>query len=101
MNNLHKYVGKDLNKLRLHLINKLNKDNKFKNYLFEIAKREIFEIVGNELAMQKILIYLYSVQMTIVHYYQFTLILGLVIHPLSLFYGFLSWIAVKRNQCSY
>ncbi len=53
LNNLHKYVGKDLNKLRLHLINKLNKDNKFKNYLFEIAKREIFEIVGNELAMQK------------------------------------------------
>jgi len=53
LNSLHKYVGKDLNKLRLFLIGKLNKDTKFKNYLFEIAKREIFEIVGNELAMQK------------------------------------------------
>ena len=53
LNNLHTYVGKDLNKLRLFLIGKLNKDTKFKNYLFEIAKREIFEIVGNELAMQK------------------------------------------------
>ena len=53
LNNLHKHVGKDLNKLRLFLIGKLNKDTKFKNYLFEIAKREIFEIVGNELAMQK------------------------------------------------
>ena len=54
LNNLHKYVGKDLNKLRLHLINKSNKDNKFKNYLFEIAKREIFEIVSNELGNENI-----------------------------------------------
>ena len=53
LNNLHKYVGKDLNKLRLFLINKLNKDSRFNEYLFEIAKKEIFEIVGNELAMQK------------------------------------------------
>ncbi len=53
LNNLHRYVGKDLNKLRLFLINKLNKDLRFKKYLFEIAKKEIFEIVGNELAMQK------------------------------------------------
>jgi|TARA_B110001452_G_scaffold228539_1_gene204019 sporadic carbohydrate cluster 2OG-Fe(II) oxygenase len=53
LNKLHKYIGKDLNKLRLFLINKLNKDLKFKDYLFEIAKSEIFEIVGNELAIQK------------------------------------------------
>ena len=53
LNNVHKYVGKDLNKLRLHLINSIKKNKKFSKYLFEIAKNVIFEIVGNELAVQK------------------------------------------------
>lgn len=53
LNFLHKYVGKDLNKLRLFLIQKINKDKKFKDNLFSIAKKDIFDIVGNELAIQK------------------------------------------------
>ena len=53
LNFLHKYIGRDLNKLRLFLIQKINNDTKFKDNLFNIAKKEIFDIVGNELAIQK------------------------------------------------
>ena len=53
LNDIHKYVGKDLNRLRIQLINLINKNPKFAKYLFDISKSILFKIVGNELAVQK------------------------------------------------
>ncbi len=53
LNNLHLYLKeKNLNKVRLNLINLINKDKKFQKYYFSIAEDMISNIVGNELAMQ-------------------------------------------------
>ena len=52
-NNLHKYIEiKDLNKVRLNLIHSMNKDNNFRKHFFILAKETLFNMVGNELAMQ-------------------------------------------------
>jgi len=52
-NNLHKYVEiKDLNKIRLKLIQTMNKDLAFRNHFFNLAKDTLSNMVGNELAMQ-------------------------------------------------
>lgn len=52
-NALHNFVSiKDLNRIRLKLFNDINKDKKFRNNFFLIAKNTLFSIVGNELAMQ-------------------------------------------------
>lgn len=53
-NNLHKVVDiKELNEIRLDLYNSINKNKKFRDNFFLIAKNTLFSIVGNELAMQK------------------------------------------------
>jgi len=52
-NNLHKYIEiKDLNRIRLLLIQNMNKDETFRNHFFNLAKDTITNLVGNELAMQ-------------------------------------------------
>ena len=52
-NTLHHFVSiKDLNGIRMRLFNDINKDKKFRNNFFLIAKNTLFSIVGNELAMQ-------------------------------------------------
>jgi sporadic carbohydrate cluster 2OG-Fe(II) oxygenase len=52
-NNLHKYIPvSELNEVRLKLIKEMNLDKKFRNHLFLLAKKNLYEMVGNELAMQ-------------------------------------------------
>ena len=52
-NNLHKFIEqKNLNKIRLDLIGEINTDKNFRNCYFNLTKNKLFEIVGNELAMQ-------------------------------------------------
>lgn len=54
LNELHKFFDeKNLNNLRFYLFEELNKDKKFKKNYFEIFKPYLYEIVGNELVMQK------------------------------------------------
>ena len=53
LNKLHFYLKeKNLNQIRLELINKINKDKKFKKNYFLLAENMLENIIGNELAMQ-------------------------------------------------
>ena len=53
LNNIHKIVNKDrVNDLRLHVYNEINSFNWFRPSYFNLAKDNLFELVGNELAMQ-------------------------------------------------
>jgi sporadic carbohydrate cluster 2OG-Fe(II) oxygenase len=53
-NTLHKKIPKNrLNEIRVRLIKSINKDKKLRECYFNLAKKNIFNIVGNELAMQK------------------------------------------------
>lgn len=53
LNNIHKIINKnEVNNLRLHVYNEINKKNWFRPSYFNLGKDKIFEIVGNELAMQ-------------------------------------------------
>ena len=53
LNNLHNYVKKDeLNDLRIHIINCINGESWIRETYFKLAKKYIFSIVGNEVAMQ-------------------------------------------------
>tara|TARA_B100000575_G_C23032176_1_gene594248 strand:+ start:55 stop:843 length:789 start_codon:yes stop_codon:yes gene_type:complete len=54
LNNFHKKINlKELNKLRFKIYNLINKDKKFGNFYYEIAKEYLNSLVGNELSMQK------------------------------------------------
>ena len=54
LNLLHKYVTvSELNKFRLNLIRLINKDKNFRKHYFNLAKSSLFELVNNELMMQK------------------------------------------------
>tara|TARA_Y100001970_G_C14259345_1_gene878509 strand:- start:1382 stop:2188 length:807 start_codon:yes stop_codon:yes gene_type:complete len=54
LNNFHKYIKlKDLNKVRMSIINELNKNSKFKKIIFKETKKILDLIIGNELAIQK------------------------------------------------
>lgn len=53
-NFLHKFIDiKNLNEFRLNLLYHINKDNFFKFHYFNLAKDQIYSLVGNELMMQK------------------------------------------------
>jgi len=53
LDSIHTFITpKNLNFLRIKLINFINNDKKFKEHYFQLAKHTIFSIVGNELAMQ-------------------------------------------------
>ena len=53
-NNFHKFVKKkNINAVRLKIISEINKNNFFKEQIFNIGKKYIELIVGNELAIQK------------------------------------------------
>ena len=53
LNRLHLFLGeKNLNQIRLELINKINRDKNFKKSYFLIAEKMLENIIGNELAMQ-------------------------------------------------
>lgn len=53
LNNIHKVIKKnDVNNLRLHVYNEINKIDWFRPSYFNLGKDKIFELVGNELAMQ-------------------------------------------------
>ena len=51
--NLHKFINlKNLNEIRLKIINKINNDDKFSECYYNVSKEMLDMIVGNELAMQ-------------------------------------------------
>lgn len=53
LNNIHKIIEIDqLNDVRLQLIQSINKEKKFREHYYQIAKPFLDVIVGNELAMQ-------------------------------------------------
>ena len=53
-NNLHKHIDKNnLNSLRLNLVENNLSKKKFKDYYYQICKKTLEIIVGNELVMQK------------------------------------------------
>ena len=53
LNNLHKIVKiEDLNNLRLKIIKEINQDKNFRLNYFKISENTLFNLVGNELAMQ-------------------------------------------------
>lgn len=54
LNKFHRYIDKiDLNEFRLHIINELNSDKYIRHHYFKIGKQNLFNLVGNELMMQK------------------------------------------------
>ena len=54
LNNIHKYISIDkLNSFRLEVIQKINSDIEFKKLFYNINKKYLDILVGNELAMQK------------------------------------------------
>ena len=51
--NLHKHVSLNkLNNLRVNVIKKMNRDEKFRENYYLVAKEGLDQLVGNELAMQ-------------------------------------------------
>jgi|MDTG01.5.fsa_nt_gb sporadic carbohydrate cluster 2OG-Fe(II) oxygenase len=53
LNKLHIYINeRNINSVRLRLINAINKDTNFRNFFFKIAENMLTNVVGNELAMQ-------------------------------------------------
>jgi len=54
LNNLHKYVpSKEINRVRLKIINDLKKNKEIRLNFFELIKKYLELLVGNELAIQK------------------------------------------------
>lgn len=52
--NLHKYINhKELNEIRVSVINKINKDKIFADNYYTACKEVLDSLVGNEIAMQK------------------------------------------------
>ena len=53
-NNFHSFISlKELNSLRFNIYKKINIGNSFSEIYYEIAKKYLDELVGNELSMQK------------------------------------------------
>ena len=56
LNSLHRFVNKkDLNEIRFQTYHQLNRDKNFQNLYYQAAKPFLFDLVGNELAMQKLI----------------------------------------------
>ena len=54
LNKIHNFINSnDLNEFRLFLINKINNDSLIKYHYFNIAKKNLYCLVGNELMMQR------------------------------------------------
>lgn len=54
LNKTHHYVSVDnLNEFRLDIINAINKDKRFRFNYFNLARTAIYNLVGNEIMMQK------------------------------------------------
>ena len=54
LNSFHKYNKiKDLNKIRVKILNNLNKNKLIRNKYFNLAREHLYTLVGNELMMQK------------------------------------------------
>ena len=55
MNNFHKYFSKkNINEIRFKLYKQINLIKDFDNLYYEAGKNTLNELVGNEIAMQKI-----------------------------------------------
>ena len=54
-NTFHKYNKvKDLNKIRVKILNNLNKNRLIRNKYFNLAREHLYALVGNELMMRKV-----------------------------------------------
>ena len=54
LNKIHKFINKeDLNNFRLSLYEDLNKNERFKFHYFNLGREILYELVGNEIMMQK------------------------------------------------
>ena len=54
LNNFHKYIkSKDLNNIRLKLINEINRSNIYRKNYYKVASKYLDILVGNELVMQR------------------------------------------------
>ena len=54
LNKIHKFVNKEhLNNFRLSLYEDLNKNERFKFHYFNLGREILYELVGNEIMMQK------------------------------------------------
>ena len=54
LNQIHKIIDKsDLNNFRLFLFEELNKNEKFKYHYFNLGREILYDLVGNEMMMQK------------------------------------------------
>ena len=54
LNKIHKKLSiNKLNNFRVHVINEINKDKKIRFNYFNIARSRLYDLVGNELMMQK------------------------------------------------
>ena len=54
LNNFHKFIKvKDLNKFRVALIHYINQDKLIREKYFQLGKKYLYAITGNELVMQK------------------------------------------------
>ena len=54
LNKFHEYIDiNNLNDFRLHIINELNKDIKIRFHYFNLGKKNLYHLAGNELMMQK------------------------------------------------
>ena len=66
-----------------------------------MGKRHLEVICGNELAMQRKVNLSIQLPKTIVLYYRFIQMFGLVAQHMKLYYGYLWLMFLKQNQCSY
>ena len=54
MNNIHKFISiKELNSFRLQIINDLSNNKNLRLNYFNIARKHLYAIAGNELMMQR------------------------------------------------
>ena len=54
LNQIHKIIDKNnLNNFRLFLYEELNKNEKFKYHYFNLGREILYDLVGNEMMMQK------------------------------------------------
>ena len=75
LENFHNSVAvKNLNEIRMYLYAQLNKQDWILDKMFELFNSQIKLILGDELAVQKKLIYQFNFQTIIAQYFQCTLI---------------------------
>ena len=75
---IHIYLDKkELNEFRLHIYNQINNSKNFQRIYYNLAKKYLDMLCGNELVMQKNVTSVYRCQMMIAHYCPYMQMYGL------------------------